>query len=57
MYNHTLVNNSKLGDTPWYTSTGLLCFCDILLLGWLQRMALITSTPECYYHLEKYVIE
>ena len=53
---HTLVLNKKLGGRPYYSHPCLLCLSDLLVLGWIQRLVLINSTPECYYALKKHII-
>ena len=53
----TLVHNEKLGDLPWFGKGSLVCLLDFLLLGWWLRYNLVRKTPECFYKLEKYVIE
>ena len=54
--NHTLVMNKKLGERPCFSQPFLLCLGDLLVLGWIQRLVLINSTPECYYALKKHII-
>ena len=53
----TLVHNEKLGDLPWFGSACITHLLDTLLFGWLPRYKLVEKTPECFYKLEKYVID
>jgi hypothetical protein len=52
---HALVHNAKHGKAAWYSNFTTMLMLDFVLIGWIQRVALNSSTKEVKYKLKKYI--
>jgi hypothetical protein len=53
---HALVHNEKIGKAAWYANATTMWMLDFFMFGWIQRIALNSSTKEVKYELKKYII-